>query len=95
LTLRIDRQVVGNRAIIHLVGNLRIEHLDELKAQIGAPDRVTVLDVHGVSLISVEGVRFLNCCEASGIAIRNASPYISKWMALERKFPQKRQKTCL
>ena len=95
MTLRIDRHVVGNRAIIHLVGNLRIEHLDEIKAQIGAPDRMTVLDVRGVSLISVEGVRFLNCCEASGIAIRNASPYISKWMALERKFLRKRQKKCL
>ena len=56
---------------------------------------MTVLDVCGVSLISVEGVRFLNCCEASGIAIRNASPYISKWMALERKFLQKRPKTRL
>jgi hypothetical protein len=95
MTLRIDRQVVGDREIIYLVGNLRIEHLDELKAQIGAADRVTALDVRGVGLISVEGVRFLNCCEASGITIRNASPYISKWMALERKFPQKRPKTCL
>lgn len=95
MTLRIDRQVVGNRAIIHLVGSLRIEHLDEIKAQIGAPDRVTVLDVRGVSVISVEGVRFLNRCEASGIAIRNASPYISKWMALERKFPRKSPKKCL
>jgi hypothetical protein len=92
MTLRIDKHVVGNRAIIHLVGMLRIEHLDELKVQIGTPDRVTVLDVRGVSLISVEGVRFLNRCEASGIAIRNASPYISKWMGLERKFPQKSQK---
>jgi hypothetical protein len=92
MTLRIDRHVLDNRAIIHLVGKLRIEHLDELKAQIGTPDRVTVLDVRGVSLISVEGVRFLNCCEAVGIAIRNPSPYISKWMALERKFLQKTQK---
>ena len=90
MTLRIDRHVVGNRAIIHLDGNLQMEQLDELKAQIGAPDRVTVLDIRGVSLISVEGVRFLNYCEASGIAIRNASPYISKWMALERRFLQKR-----
>ena len=95
MTLRIDTHVVGNRAIIHLVGNLRIEHLDELKAQIGTPSRVTVLDVRGVSLISVVGVRFLNCCEAVGISIRNPSPYISKWMALERKFLQKRQKKCL
>jgi hypothetical protein len=92
MTLRIDTHVVGNRAIIHLVGNLRIEHLDELKALIGTPDRMTVLDVRGLSLIGVEGVRFLNCCEAVGIAIRNPSPYISKWMALERKFLKKPQK---
>jgi hypothetical protein len=51
-----------------------------------------VLDVRGLSLIGVEGVRFLNCCEAVGIAIRNPSPYISKWMALERKFLKKPQK---
>jgi len=44
-----------------------------------------VLDVGAVALISVEGVRFLNSCEDDGIAIKNASPYISEWMALERK----------
>jgi len=90
MTLRIDRHVVGNRAIIHLVGNLRIEHLDEIKAQIGAPDRVTVLDVRGVSLISVEGVRFLNACEAEGISVLHCSPYIREWMLRERGRPKAR-----
>ena len=37
-----------------------------------------------MALISVEGVRLLNACEDDGVAIINASPYISKWMALER-----------
>jgi len=44
-----------------------------------------VLDVGAVALISVEGVRFLNSARTNGIAIKNASPYISEWMALERK----------
>jgi hypothetical protein len=82
---------VGNWVILHLVGNLRIEHLDELKAQIGAAGRKIALDVGGVSLISIEGIRFLNCCESSGISIKSASPYISVWMTLEQKFSHKRQ----
>jgi hypothetical protein len=88
MTLKIERHVEGKRVILHLVGNLRLEHLDELKAQISAAGRASALDVGGISLISVEGIRFLNSCAASGVSIANASPYISKWMALERKFPQ-------
>ena len=92
MTIKIDRHVEGERVILHLVGNLCLEHLDELKAQISAAGRASALDVGGISLISVEGIRFLNSCAASGVSIANASPYISKWMALERKFPQKGEK---
>jgi anti-anti-sigma regulatory factor len=84
MTLRIDRHAVGKRVILHLAGNLRTEHLDELKAQIKAAGGEVVLDVGAVTLVSVEGVRFLNACEDSGIAIANAPHYISKWMKLER-----------
>jgi len=95
MTLKIERLVEGERVILHLVGNLCLEHLEELKAQISAGDRASALDVSGISLISVEGVRLLNSCAASGVSIDNASPYISKWMALERKFPQKGDQECL
>jgi anti-anti-sigma regulatory factor len=84
MILRIDRHAVGKRVVLHLVGNLRIEHLDELKTQIKAAGREIVLDVGAVTLISVEGVRFLISCENAGIAITNASPYVSEWMTLER-----------
>ena len=85
MTLRIDRHALGKRVILQLVGNLRIEHLDELKAQIKAAGRDIVLDVGAVTLISVEGIRFLNACENGGITIKDASPYISEWMTLERR----------
>ena len=84
MTLRIDRHALGKRVILQLVGNLRIEHLDELTAQIKTAGRDIVLDVGAVTLISVEVIRFLNACETGGIAITNASPYISEWMTLER-----------
>ncbi len=95
MTLKIECHVEGERVILRLVGHLRLEHLEELKAQISAADRASALDVAGLSLISVEGIRFLNSCAASGVSIANASPYISKWMALERKFPQEGEKECL
>jgi hypothetical protein len=88
MTIKIERHVDGERVILHVVGNLRLEHLDELKAQISAAGRAIVLDIGGISLISVEGIRFLNSCPTLGVSIANASPYISKWMALERNFPQ-------
>ena len=92
MTLKIERHVEGERVILHLVGNLCLQNLDELKAQITAAGRASKLDVGGISLISVEGIRFLNSCAASGVSITNASPYVSKWMALEGKFPQKGEK---
>jgi len=84
MTLRIDRHALGKQVVLQLLGNLRSEHLDELKQQIKAAGPDMVLDVGAVALISVEGVRLLNSCEDDGIAIKNASPYISEWMALER-----------
>ena len=71
--------------ILQLVGNLRVEHLVELDTQIKAAGPHIVLEVSAVTLISVEGIRFLNSCKNRGIAVTNASPYISEWMTLERK----------
>jgi anti-anti-sigma regulatory factor len=84
MTLRIDRHARGKRVILQLVGTLRIEHLEELESQIKGCVVDIVLDVGAVTLIGVDGIRFLNSCESRGIAITNASPYISEWMTLER-----------
>ena len=84
MVLRIEKQASGRRVILQLVGTLRMEHLDEVRAQIKAAGRDIVVDVGAVTLISVEGIRFLNSCQNQGIAITNASPYIAEWMTLER-----------
>jgi anti-anti-sigma regulatory factor len=84
MTLRIDRHTLGKWVILKLIGSLRIEHIQELKAQIKAGSGDIVLDVGAITVIGVEGIRFLNSCQNEGIAITNASPYISEWMTLER-----------
>jgi anti-anti-sigma regulatory factor len=92
MTLRIDRQRSTDTVVLQLIGNLRVEHFDEVRAEIDAAGTggVVALDVNGLTLVSVEGIRFLNACQDEGIAICSASPYVSEWMALERKPGSKR-----
>ncbi len=42
------------------------------------------LDLEEVDLVDVDGVRFLNECESTGISILRCSPYIREWMLRER-----------
>jgi hypothetical protein len=88
MTLKI-RQIVGEHEIrICLSGQLRSEHLDQLKSEIerGGP-RVT-LDLEELELVDIEGVRFLNTCESAGVSILHCSPYIREWMLQERNRPK-------
>ena len=84
MTLKIERICGKRRTRIRLSGELRSEHLDQVKAEIerGGP-RIT-LDLEEVDLVDVEGVRFLNACEAEGIPVLRCSPYIKEWMLRER-----------
>jgi hypothetical protein len=88
MTLKIRR--VGGKSEIRMFvsGQLRSEHLDQLKSEVerGGP-RVT-LDLEELDLVDVEGVRFLNACESAGISILHCSPYIREWMVQERSRPK-------
>lgn len=80
MTLRIERC----KGWIRLSGEIRIAHLQQLNNEIEECDSPVVLDLGEVSLIDLEGVYFLNACEAKGISILHCSPYIRKWMQQER-----------
>ena len=84
MTLKIERISGKRRTRIRLSGELRSEHLDQVKAEIerGGP-RIT-LDLEEVDLVDVDGVRFLNACEVEGISVLRCSPYIREWMLRER-----------
>ena len=84
MTLRIERVSDGAKTRIRLSGRVSSEHLMELKEEIGGLGPGTVLDLEHLTLVDVEGVRFLSDCEASGIELVNCSPYIREWIARER-----------
>jgi hypothetical protein len=87
MTLRI-RQVAGKREIrICLSGQLRSEHLDQLKSEVERGGSTVALDLEELDLVDIEGVRFLNACESAGVSIQHCSPYIREWMLQERGRP--------
>src|SRR4029077_8958054 len=88
MTLRIERLSGKRRTRIRLSGAFRSEHLDQVKAEIDGGGPRVALDLEEVDLVDVEGVCFLNACEAEGISVLHCSPYIREWMSREQGPPK-------
>jgi len=83
MTLRIERRRSEDGLIVQLIGEFDTEHLDEVQAQVNDATCPVVIDIGELTLISVEGIRFLNACHHHGLPIINAAGYIAEWMTLE------------
>jgi len=90
MTLKIERLSGKRRTRIRLSGAFRSEHLDQVKAEIERGGPGVALELEELDLVDVEGVRFLNACEAEGISVLHCSPYIREWMLRERSRPKAR-----
>src|SRR5271163_708724 len=84
MTLKIERIAGKRKTRIRLSGQIRAEHLDQLKAEMERAGPQVVLDLDEVDLVDIEGVRFLNTCEADGVSVLHCSPYVREWMFRER-----------
>lgn len=83
MTLRIEKMKDGNRVVFRLSGRISAEHLEELAAEIGGMEAGGALDLEHVTLVDVEGVRFLGASQAKGMELIHCSPYIREWIARE------------
>jgi anti-anti-sigma regulatory factor len=83
MTLRIERVQDGQATTIRLIGRIRAEHLDGLKAQIEGSRMPVILDLEEVNLVDLEVVRFLGKSLDEGIRLVRCSPYINNWIAQE------------
>jgi len=54
-------------------------------------DRLVALDLDELEHVDIDGVRFLDTCEAQGIELVNCSPYLREWIAQERARKSKRE----
>ena len=82
MTLKIERIADKRKTRIRLSGQVRAEHIDQLKAEIAGLQ--VALDLEEVDLVDIEGIRFLNACVAEGISVLHCPPYIREWMFRER-----------
>jgi len=85
MTLRIERISGGGKTTLRVSGRIAEEHLVEFQAEVEGLGAGTALDLEHVTLVDVEGVRFLGECEARGIELVHCSLYIREWIARERR----------
>ena len=83
--LKIQR-ATNERAVFTLSGRMDAESVAELKELIEseASCRRIVLELHDLTLVDRDAVRFLERCEANSIKLRNCPAYIREWIARER-----------
>ena len=84
MTLRIESVSDEHGTTIRLIGRMQAQHVEELRAQIGASGARVVLDLEELGLVDIHAVRFLGTCQVGGISIVHCPPYINDWIANER-----------
>jgi hypothetical protein len=84
MTLRIEKAREGQRLVFHVSGRIGSESLDQLKAELESKQKENALDLEHVTLVDVEGVRFLGACEQQGFELVHCSLYIREWINREK-----------
>ena len=82
--LKIERQLDGKITIIWVIGRLRLEDLEELKAQTNDSSERMILDLHEVTIVHADVIRFLSTSEKEGITLVHCPPYVREWIQRER-----------
>jgi len=82
--LKIEKQSDGKTTIMRLIGRIRSEDLDELKAQTNDNSKRVILDLNEVTLVDSDVVRFLSTSEEEGITLVRCPPYVREWIQRER-----------
>jgi len=82
MTLRIVSEVREDGSTIRLIGHMRAEHLEHVRAELTA-NRAMALDLDELRLADVDAIRFLAAAERQGLILRHCAPFIREWMARE------------
>ena len=83
MTLRIVADVREEGTTIRLIGHMRAEHLEHVRAELAANRSPTMLDLDDLRLADVDAIRFLAAAERQGVILRHCAPFIRAWMARE------------
>jgi hypothetical protein len=82
MTLRIVADTCDDGTTIRLIGRMRAEHVEHVRAEI-ASRAATALDLDELTLADVDAIRFLVTAERQGIVLQHCAPFIREWMSRE------------
>jgi hypothetical protein len=83
MTLRIIADVCEDGTTIRLIGHMRAEHIEHVRAEVAASRAPTALDLNEVTLADIDAVRFLIAAEQQGLVLHHCAPFIREWMSRE------------
>ena len=83
MTLRIVPEVCEDGTTIRLIGRMRAEHVEHVRAELTTSRTPTALDLDELRLADVDAIRFLAAAERQGVVLRHCAPFIREWMARE------------
>ena len=84
MTLRITTGSDGQGTTLRLSGRIRSTDIESIKEAMKGKAQRIVFDLEEVTLVDLDGVRFLGVSEAEGVELVNCSPYIRDWILKER-----------
>ena len=67
-----------------LIGRIRAEDLEELKAQMGDCSERIIFDLSEVTIVDADVIRFLSASEREGTRLVSYPPYVREWILRER-----------
>jgi len=83
MTLRIVADIRDDGTTIRLIGRMRAEHVEHVRAELAASPAPAALDLDELTLADVDAVRFLLTAERHGIVLQHCAPFIREWMSRE------------
>ena len=83
MTLRIVPEVREDGTTIRLIGRMRAEHVELVRAELTASRTPAALDLDQLRLADVDAIRFLAAAERQGMVLRHCAPFIREWMSRE------------
>jgi len=87
MTLKLERRSDGEHTAIRLIGRIQSEHLGEIASQVESSGPNVALDLEEVTVVDVDGVRFLGQCEREGTRLLHCPAYVREWISREEERP--------
>ncbi len=82
--LRIDITTDGSLKLLRVIGDLRVDELEELERHLNGSSKEVTLDLEELKIVDLAAVLFLLQCEDRGIRMVDCPYYVREWMSRER-----------